>query len=63
MYFRANVTSVEGFLIFIIYAFQKPADVIDGCQSQVVHWHEKTLFFELNLPKRLKSNVLQIQKK
>ena len=29
--------------MFIIYAFQKPADVINGCQSQMVHCHEKRL--------------------
>ena len=33
--------TVEGFLMFIIYAFRKPADVINGCQSQVVHCHEQ----------------------
>ena len=31
--------------MFIIYAFQKPADVINGCQSQVVHCHELRLLW------------------
>ena len=31
--------------MFIIYAFQNPADVIDGYQSRVVHWHEYRLLW------------------
>ena len=27
--------------MFIIFAFQKPAHVFNGCQSQMVHCHEK----------------------
>ena len=47
--------------MFIIYAFQKPADVINGCQSQMVHCHEKRLSWT-KLSKILKSNVLQMIK-
>ena len=28
------------FLVYITYAFQKPADFINGCQSQVIHCHD-----------------------
>ena len=31
--------------MFIIYAFQKPADVINGYQSEVVHCHEQRLLW------------------
>ena len=31
--------------MFIIYAFQKPADFISGCQSEVVHCHDYRLLW------------------
>ena len=31
--------------MFIIYAFQKPADVINECQSQMVHCLEQRLLW------------------
>ena len=37
---RNENASRSEFFMFIIYAFQKPADVINGCESQVVHCHE-----------------------
>ena len=35
-----NETRLKVIFLFINYAFQKTADVISGCQSQMVHCHE-----------------------
>ena len=36
-------TWLKAFFMYVIIAFQKLADVINGCQSQMVHCHEKRL--------------------